>query len=64
MQLFVANVDGSNPRQITAGTAAFYCSAVSPDGRQVAASRSDSGMIQIWVFDMKGGPGRQLTRKQ
>jgi TolB protein len=62
MQLFVAGADGSNPRRLTPGSSAFYCSALSPDDRQVATSRSDSGSLQIWLFALDGSSSRQLTR--
>ena len=62
MQLFVANLDGSNRKQLTPGVSAFYCSAISRDGEQIATSRSDSGSLQIWLFRLDGSASRQLTR--
>jgi Tol biopolymer transport system component len=62
MQLFTARVDGSNARRITPGTSAFWCHALSADGQRVAASRSDSGKLEIWVMSLDGSGSRQVTQ--
>jgi TolB protein len=61
MQLAIAGVDGSSPRRLTPGTAAFYCSAPSPDGNQVATSRADTTSMQVWFFSVDGSESRQVT---
>lgn len=61
MQLVIAGVDGSSPRRLTPGTAAFYCSAPSPDGKQVATTRADSASMQVWLLSLDGSGSRQLT---
>lgn len=61
MQLWIAGVDGSDPRRLTPGTGAHYCSAISPDGTVVATSRADSGSMQVWLLSLDGSPSRQLT---
>ena len=61
MQLFTAAVDGSSARQLSPGTSAFYCHAISADGNRVATSRSDAGALQIWVFELSRNVSRQVT---
>ncbi|HEY7236198.1 MAG TPA: hypothetical protein VH539_18710 [Gemmatimonadaceae bacterium] len=61
MQLYASALDGSNRRRLTPGTAAYYCSAISPDDRYVATSRSDSGQIQVWLVSLADTTRRQLT---
>jgi TolB protein len=61
MQLYAVNVDGSSPQRLTPGTSAFYCSAISRDGREIATSRSDAGALQVWLIGIDGSALRQLT---
>jgi dipeptidyl aminopeptidase/acylaminoacyl peptidase len=61
-ETWVANSDGSNPRQVTfleglvAGTARW-----SPDGRELCFSSNKPGNVDIYIAAAAGGIPRQLT---
>lgn len=61
MQLVVSSLDGSRPRQVTAGDGAFWCHSLSRDGRRIATTRADSGKLQVWVLNADGTGARQVT---
>ncbi len=58
--LYVMNVDGTNPRQLTQGVD-DTTPAVSPDGRRVAYMTKESGHWQVAVVNMDGSGQRRLT---
>jgi len=61
MKLWEMAADGSNPKQITAGSKGndWYPS-VSPDGRTILFSSDRTGSVNIWRMDVDGGNPRQL----
>lgn len=64
VEAWVANADGSSPRQLTHGPNEAQCSPVqSPrgDGRIVFDSRSPDGSYHVWTVDQDGGSPRQIT---
>ena len=64
--LWVANFDGSNPKQLSKIENGKVCSPVfSNDGNYVYVSQEKSwGMItfEIWMYHIKGGSGVQITK--
>ena len=59
--LWVANVDGSNPVQLTSGPATDWESTVSPDGDTVVFASNRSGNDDLWAIDITGGEPVNLT---
>jgi Tol biopolymer transport system component len=62
--VWVANADGSNARQLTTGRENLYYSPEwTPDGQYVAVSRSNtfSGAEKLWLFHVDGGRGLDLS---
>lgn len=56
--LWIANADGSDPRQLTDGERESYMSPVwTPDGDYVMATKG----TQQWLFHQNGGSGVQVT---
>ena len=62
--IWVADADGSTPRQLTHDPSRFHAAPRwSPDGRAIAfASRGADGQSQIWTIEADGGNRRQITR--
>jgi imidazolonepropionase-like amidohydrolase/Tol biopolymer transport system component len=64
--LWIANADGSDPRQLTRDKQAEYTSpAWTPDGDYVLVSRQEgalTGPFDLWMYHAKGGAGVQVTR--
>jgi|SRR5579875_2349634 len=63
--LWVANADGSSPRQVTSDTdGGFVSPNWTPDGNFILVSRSLStaGTYDIWMYDLCGGAGLQITK--
>jgi Tol biopolymer transport system component len=63
--LWIAGVDGSEPRQITEdkGEAEFASPAFSPDGKHLIVSRATWGLrtFELWAYPVDGGKGVQIT---
>jgi Tol biopolymer transport system component len=62
-EVWLAEADGSSPRQLTHGPGIMQGSARwSPDGRRIAFdSRSVEGAYSIWTIDADGASPRRLT---
>ena len=63
--LWIADANGSNPKQLTKdSTATFVSPAWSPDGQFLAVSRitPTSRTAEIWMYHRDGGTGVQVTK--
>ena len=64
--LWIANADGSDPRQLTRDKQAQYTSpSWTPDGEYVLVSRQDGALrspYDLWMYHAKGGAGVQVTK--
>ena len=61
-RLVVANADGSEARAITDSSASYFNLAWSPDDGRIAATRSDSAGLQVWIMAPDGSEARAVTR--
>ncbi len=61
--IWVMNVDGTNPKQLTANAGNNLWPDVSPDGRFIvfASNRAKKNAYNIWRMDIDGGNPIQLT---
>lgn len=59
--IWSANADGSNARQLTSHEGLELFPKLSPDGKWIAFSAEYSGSRQIWVMPSQGGSAKQLT---
>ena len=62
--LWIANSDGTNARQLTAHTRRDVWPTVTADGRYVIFSSDRAGTRNIWRIDIDGGNPTQLTHGQ
>jgi Tol biopolymer transport system component len=53
--IYVANVDGTQPRRLTRTAGGDYNPAWSPDGTRIAFASNRSGLFRIYVMDARGG---------
>jgi Tol biopolymer transport system component len=60
-QVFVADADGSNARQLTHGEGGARSPRWSPDDSKIAYERDTSSDSQIFVVDVAGGTSTQVT---
>ncbi len=64
--VWISNVDGSNPKQISHDEQVEFTSPVfTPDGQYVVVSRESQfpwENYEIWMYHIKGGAGIQLTK--
>jgi len=61
-RLTIMGLDGSNPKEITDGSAGIFNSALSPDKQWVAYSRLDATRaMSVWVMKLDGTEGRAIT---
>jgi Tol biopolymer transport system component len=64
--LWIANADGSDPRQLTRDKQAQYTSpAWTPDGDYVLVSKQESPLrspFDLWMYHSRGGAGVQVTK--
>lgn len=63
-QIFIADFDGSNLKQISSGDMPHVSPAWSPDGRYVAYTSWVGGSPEIYVYDLKTERTRRLTNYQ
>ena len=64
MDVWVADADGTDPRQLTHGPGGWQCGPTwSPDGLRIAFdSQAQDGSWHIWTADIHGGTLQQITR--
>jgi Tol biopolymer transport system component len=64
--LWFADADGSNPKQLTKDKQALYTSPWwTPDGDYVLVSRQNQlpwGAFELWIYHIRGGAGVQVTK--
>lgn len=61
MNIYEANLDGSDPVALTHGPAYHAECAYSPDGSQIVYASNESGSMNIYVMNSDGSEVRQLT---
>ena len=59
--LWVADIDGGNPRQITSAIGFELSPAFSPDGKWVAFSAQYEGNLDVYIVPAEGGIPKRLT---
>ncbi len=59
--IHVANIDGSDPFQLTYGDKSASEPAWSPDGKWIAFISDRSGKDNVWIIRTSGGEAQQLT---
>src|SRR4029453_13682338 len=63
--LWIADVDGRNPRAVTRGDRAWYAApAWPPDGSAIIAPRRNGYLVnvsELWMYPVDGGAGVKLT---
>lgn len=60
-QLWVAELDGRNPRQLTADMLVQGAPVFSPDGKWIAFSAEHNGNVDVYLIPAEGGQSRRLT---
>ena len=63
-QIFIADFDGSNLKQISSGDMPHVSPAWSPDGRYIAYTSWVGGSPEIYLYDVKTDRTRRLTNYQ
>ena len=59
--IWIADIDGSNPRRLTTHVAMDVFPRFSPDGQWIAFNSNRMGNTDVWVIPVVGGEPRQLT---
>ncbi|WKE66897.1 PDZ domain-containing protein [Gallaecimonas kandeliae] len=59
--IWVADLDGGHPRQLTTGPDADSRPQFSPDGRQLAFTSVHGGNADVYLVDVNGGQPKRLT---
>ncbi|MBC7364054.1 MAG: PD40 domain-containing protein [Candidatus Aminicenantes bacterium] len=60
-QLWVADLDGKSPRQLTVDLLVQGTPVFSPDGKWIAFSAEHNGNIDVYLMPAEGGQSRRLT---
>src|SRR4051794_7910789 len=59
--LWVADLDGKNPRRLTSDLGVESNPAFAPDGQTLAFSAQYDGNTDVYTIPISGGPPRRLT---
>ncbi|MDD8021074.1 MAG: PDZ domain-containing protein [Acidobacteriota bacterium] len=59
--LWVADLDGKNPRQLTVEAEVVSLPVFSPDGKWLAFSAQRNGNVDVYLIPAEGGQSRRLT---
>ena len=62
LDLWIADADGSNPRQLTHSEGSNFDPSVSRDGTTIVFTSTRSGNEAVWRINVDGGTAIQLTR--
>jgi serine/threonine protein kinase len=60
-EIWIADSNGKNQRQLTTDGKMSVLPSVTPDGRYIVYNSFRSGMSEIWRMDIEGGNSKQLT---
>ena len=61
MQLFIRNIDGSQPVQLTFNKDRSWMPSICPDGQKIAYVMSKNTSIEIYLIHMDGTGNQQIT---
>ncbi len=64
MNLYEANLDGSQLRRLTSGKAYHAEGGFSPDGTQIVYASNETGSMNLYIVNADGSDPRQLTHTQ
>lgn len=62
MNIYEANVDGTELKALTSGPAYHAECAYSPDGKKIVYASNESGSMNIYTMDADGSNVRQITK--
>jgi dipeptidyl aminopeptidase/acylaminoacyl peptidase len=60
-RIWMMDIDGRNPRQLTTGEASEYSPTFSPDGKQILFISSKDGSANFYLMYASGGEARKVT---
>lgn len=64
MNIYEANIDGTDPKALTQGAAYHAECAYSPDGTQIVYASNEDGCMNIYVMNSDGSSVKQLTHTE
>ncbi|MDY8134040.1 S41 family peptidase [Aquimarina sp. 2201CG5-10] len=59
--LWIANLDGAQPRRLTIDKGIEYSPVFSPDGKHIAFSAEYDGNVDVFIIPVQGGVPKRLT---
>jgi tricorn protease len=59
--IWISNIDGSNPRRLTVNPAVEQNPVFSPDGKQIAFTGNYDGNSDVYVIPIEGGAPKRIT---